>query len=76
VIVRSRRILLLLVASSLRFYAGNSLAAFLPVYMGRAFPEDNGRYSLYNALIVCLGGAVAAYAGGHVADAWAKSKSR
>jgi hypothetical protein len=75
-LVYNRRVLLLLAASSIRFYAGNSIAAFLPVYMGRAFPADNSHYSFFNALIVCLGGAAAAYAGGHAADVWAKSQPR
>lgn len=73
---RALLLLLLLLGSSMRFYGGLSLAAFLPVYMGRAFPEQAGRYALANAAIVSLAGSASAMTGGLLADWGARRDPR
>jgi hypothetical protein len=45
-----------------------ALGAYLPVYFSRAFPGDNQAYSLWNAVIICCGGALSSWTGGVVAD--------
>lgn len=47
------------------------LCSYNPIYFSRAFPDSSSSYSLYNALIICLGGSSSAYLGGLVADTWA-----
>lgn len=75
-VAQSREVMLLFVAAALRFVGGYSIAAFLPIYFKRQFPGQNKQYSLFNAGVVSVGGALSAYAGGWLADRWSRRTPR
>ncbi len=48
--------------------AGFAIAGFLPLYFETAFPDFITAYSIGNASVVSIGGALSSYAGGAIAD--------
>ncbi len=48
--------------------AGFAIAGFLPLYFETAFPDLITAYSIGNASVVSIGGALSSYAGGAIAD--------
>ncbi|XRA95899.1 MFS domain-containing protein [Pycnococcus provasolii] len=58
----------LFLASGVRYMAGYTLGAFLPVYYRTAFPDYGTQFSVYNALIVGGCGLTSALLGGAIAD--------
>lgn len=46
------------------------LLAFLPLFFRRAYPPLYALYALLNAIVVAVGGSVAALSGGALADHW------
>ncbi len=58
----------LLLAGGIRYMAGYSIAGFLPLYFETAFPDFVTAYSIGNASVVSIGGALSSYAGGAIAD--------
>jgi len=59
---------LVLAGSSARFFGGYAIGAFLGKYLTNVFPGRAGEYSIANAVVIGLGGAAAAVAGGWTAD--------
>ncbi|KAG5188640.1 major facilitator superfamily domain-containing protein [Tribonema minus] len=66
------RVVLLLVATSLRMIGTWVVASYFPDYFLRAFPAREGAYSAINGAIVAAGGVASSFAGGALADAWAR----
>lgn len=73
IISSDRVVLLLFLATPLRFLGGFAIGTFLPQYFKRRFPAQQAVYATLNALVVSLGGATSAYTGGYVSDRWKKS---
>jgi hypothetical protein len=69
-------VLLLFAAASLRFLGGYSIGSFLPIYYNRQFSEFRDQYSVLNAFVVSVGGALSSYLGGAISDAWCKRTPR
>lgn len=67
-ICRSRLVLLLFTAASVRFMGGYALGSFLPRFYAVAFPGNNITYSYINAVVVSLGGALSSFVGGRIVD--------
>ncbi|KAG5189317.1 major facilitator superfamily domain-containing protein [Tribonema minus] len=66
------RVLLLLLASSLRMIGTWVGAAYLPTYFHRAYPAYESQYSVINGVIVAAGGVLSSSVGGALADRWGK----
>jgi len=67
---------LLFLAAALRFWGGFSIGVYLPQYYKARFPDDNKLYSILNAAVVSVGGALSAYFGGYIADKWSAKDQR
>ncbi|CAM9500747.1 unnamed protein product [Phaeothamnion confervicola] len=61
----------LVTAASVRYLGGVVMSSYMAIYFSRAFPDDNGRFAVLNAVAVCLCGSFSSYAGGAIAAAWA-----
>jgi len=68
-IILSNKIpVLLLTASPIRFVGGLAIGTFLPLFFKGKFPDQGNTYSVINAFIVSVGGAISAYLGGFIVD--------
>lgn len=67
-VLRSRPARWIFAAGGARYVGGLSIASFLVRYFEAAFPGTSSRYSVANALVVSLGGALASIAGGWLSD--------
>lgn len=67
---------LLFLASALRFWGGFSIGVYLPQYYNKAFPDDNEIYSVLNAAVISVGGALSAFFGGYISDLWSARDER
>jgi len=72
-LLRSKLLVLLFAAGSVRFMAGYALGAYLPEFYAVCFPEHIVVYSFFNATVVSFGGALSSFLGGRVADRWEKA---
>ncbi len=59
---------MLFIASSLRFMGGYAIGAYLPIYFSRQFPDLKNQYSLLNAFVISVGGAISSFGGGRLTD--------
>ena len=50
------------------------MAAWLPVYMDRTFPDQDDLYAEINAIMDIALGGLGALVGGRVADGWEKGR--
>ncbi len=67
-LARNPVVVSILLAGGVRFMAGFAIAGFLPLYFETAFPDFITAYSIGNASVVSIGGALSSYAGGAIAD--------
>lgn len=61
-------IIMLFIASSLRFMGGYAIGSYLPVYFSRRYPDLKNQYSLINAFVISIGGAISSFGGGRLTD--------
>jgi MFS family permease len=67
--ILSRKVVLLLYAAGcMRFIGGNAIGSFLVKYFQAAFPAHNKDYSVVNAVVIGVGGALSSAGGGYLAD--------
>lgn len=52
----------------MRFIGGNAIGSFLVKYFQAAFPSHNKDYSVVNAVVIGVGGALSSAGGGYLAD--------
>jgi MFS family permease len=75
-ILQNKKVLLLFLASSLRFVAGSLQGAFLPQFYQTFYPDYQDQFSLLNGLLLIFGGGTGALAGGVIADYWGRKNKR
>jgi len=61
-------VVLLFIASSLRFLGGYAIGSYLPKFFGRNFPAFSNQYGVINGIVTGLGGAISSFGGGKVTD--------
>jgi len=64
----------LIIAATLRFIGGFSIGAFLPLFYKRQFEDYNDEYSILNAAVISVGGALSSFLGGFIADRWSRTQ--
>jgi len=67
---------ILIVAATLRFIGGFSIGGFLPIFYKRQFESYNDEYSILNAAVVSVGGALSSFLGGFIADRWTATQPK
>eukprot|EP00241_Pyramimonas_parkeae_P007421 CAMPEP_0114272976 /NCGR_PEP_ID=MMETSP0058-20121206/28823_1 /TAXON_ID=36894 /ORGANISM="Pyramimonas parkeae, CCMP726" /LENGTH=167 /DNA_ID=CAMNT_0001392345 /DNA_START=2594 /DNA_END=3098 /DNA_ORIENTATION=- len=58
----------LFAAGGARYFGGLALVVFMPEFYRRTFPSYAAAFSVLNAVVLVLGGAMSAVAGGHLVD--------
>mmetsp|Transcript_21483 Transcript_21483/g.32945 ORF Transcript_21483/g.32945 Transcript_21483/m.32945 type:complete len:482 (-) Transcript_21483:1509-2954(-) len=69
-IFTNRFIVIIFLASSLRFCGGYAIAGYLPTFYSTVFPSYTTEYSYVNAYVVSAGGFLSSWLGGLLADKW------
>eukprot|EP00612_Vaucheria_litorea_P002132 CAMPEP_0171453088 /NCGR_PEP_ID=MMETSP0945-20130129/941_1 /TAXON_ID=109269 /ORGANISM="Vaucheria litorea, Strain CCMP2940" /LENGTH=282 /DNA_ID=CAMNT_0011977895 /DNA_START=757 /DNA_END=1605 /DNA_ORIENTATION=- len=72
-ILTSSKLFLLLFASSVRGISTLVVASYFPLYFNRAFPSNDGMYSIFNGFGVTFAAIISSSIGGTLADRWGKS---
>lgn len=72
-VFKSRMVLLLFAAASVRMMGGYVFGSFVGRFYAISFPSDNVTYAYLNAIIVSLGGGLSSFLGGRLVDKWEKA---
>jgi len=66
----------LFAAGGARYFGGLALVVFMPEFYRRTFPSYAAAFSVLNAVVLVLGGAMSAVAGGHLVDKLSQRDAR